>query len=247
MRRAPAICPVVLSGRFVRLEPICLNNVDALVAAATENRSSYAFTRVPENHAEMTAYIAAALAQQRRGRALAFAVHSNGRIVGSTRFLNLMYWDPTAPWSRTARIKDQRPPDAAHIGYTWLAASAQRTGLNTECKFLMLTHAFQTWGVQRVTIKTDVLNMASRRAIESLGARFEGLRRAEYLRADGSVRDSAYYSILHTEWPQIRLRLLTRLRTTADLAGTIPEPPPRGSAFPTSCDAFVGGSPGGQS
>lgn len=220
----------MLSGRLIRLEPLSLDNVDALVAAATENRSNYAFTRVPENQAEMTAYIAAALAQQRRGRALAFAIHHNGRIVGSTRFLNLVYWDLTAPWSRTETSKGQRTPDAADIGYTWLAASAQRAGLNTECKLLMLTHAFETWEVQRVTVKTDVLNMASRKAIEALGARFEGIRRAEYLRADGSVRDSAYYSILHTEWPQLQLRLSARLQTTTDLAIAIPKPLPHGSA-----------------
>jgi RimJ/RimL family protein N-acetyltransferase len=97
------------------------------------------------------------------------------------------------------------------IGYTWLAASAQRTRCNTEAKFLLLQHAFETWEVHRVTIRTDERNQRSRAAIARLGAHFEGIRRAEKPGADGSVRDSAMFSIIAAEWPAIRARLRERL------------------------------------
>ena len=97
------------------------------------------------------------------------------------------------------------------IGATWLAASAQRTRCNTEAKLLMLTHAFEVWRVHRVALKTDERNTASRRAIERLGARFEGVRRADMPGQDGSVRHSAYYSIVQAEWPAVRRTLESAL------------------------------------
>ena len=100
----------------------------------------------------------------------------------------------------------------ADIGWTWLAASVQRTGVNTEAKFLMLRHAFETWRVFRVAIKVDVPNERSRRAVESLGAKLDGIRRAERLGEDGKPRDCAWYSIVQDEWPAVKERLDARLR-----------------------------------
>ncbi len=102
----------------------------------------------------------------------------------------------------------------AEIGSTWLAASAQRTPANTEAKLLMLRHAFDGWGVQRITLKTDARNARSRRAIERLGAQFEGIRRAHVPATDGSIRDTAYYSVLPKEWPTVQGNLVRRLRST---------------------------------
>jgi len=98
-------------------------------------------------------------------------------------------------------------PSAAEVGGTWLAASVQRTGVNTETKLLMLAHAFEAWGVRRVTLKTDACNVQSRTAIERIGARAEGIRRAHMPALDGTIRDKAYYSIIAAEWPMIRQHL----------------------------------------
>ena len=116
---------------------------------------------------------------------------------------------PTWPPGRSGGAPGGAIPDVAEIGSTWLAASVQRSGVNTEAKRLLLTHAFETWELLRVTLKTDARNIRSRRAIERIGARFEGVRRAHLLATDGSVRDSAYYSIVRAEWPEVRDRLAT--------------------------------------
>jgi RimJ/RimL family protein N-acetyltransferase len=102
---------------------------------------------------------------------------------------------------------DDTPPTVAEIGGTWYAASAQRTVVNTECKLLLLSYAFDTWGVLRVTMKTDTRNERSRVAILRIGARFEGIRRVHAPAVDGAVRDTAYYSIVAAEWPEVRARL----------------------------------------
>ncbi|MET0275509.1 MAG: GNAT family protein, partial [Acidimicrobiia bacterium] len=101
----------------------------------------------------------------------------------------------------------------AEIGSTWLAASAQATPVNTEAKLLLLRHAFDTWRVERVTFKTDARNERSRRAIERIGATFEGVRRAHTIASDGTIRDSAYFSIVRSEWPAIEHELERRLPT----------------------------------
>jgi RimJ/RimL family protein N-acetyltransferase len=207
---------VVLEGRFVRLEPLTDAHADALAAAAAEERSTFGYTRVPNGAGETRAYIADALRDRDEGFALPFATVSlaDCRVVGTTRFLDLQYWD--APlWPPAARHAPNDPltavPSVAEIGSTWLAASAQRTPVNTEAKLLMLTHAFEAWQVQRVSLKTDARNARSRAAIERLGARFDGVLRAHALAADGGVRDSAFYSILATEWAAAKRRLADRL------------------------------------
>lgn len=191
-----------LEGTRVTLEPLALAHVPALVEAASESRESYAYADVPGGSDEMAAYVQSALDEP---GVLPFAIVSRGRVVGTTRFLRMEHW---------SRLAD-RPPDVPHvvdIGWTWLAASAQRTGVNTEAKYLMLRHAFDAWRVFRVAIKVDAPNERSRRAVEALGAKLEGIRRAERLGEDGTVRDCAWYSILRDEWPVVRERLEARLR-----------------------------------
>lgn len=204
---------VTLSGRSVRLEPLSLAAVDDLVAASSEDRSTYAFTRVPSSRDEMVSYVEAALAEQAEGRTAPFAIRwlHTDRVVGATRLMNLEYWQGPMPWPPGSRGVVGEVPSVADIGYTWLAASAQGTGVNRESKFLMLSLAFETWNVHRITLKADVRNLRSRCAIEALGAQLDGVRRAETRGADDTVRDTAYYSILDQEWPAIRERLAMRL------------------------------------
>ncbi len=205
---------VTLRGSRVRLEPLTSSHVDALVRAATESRDTYDFTLVPADRTAMKRYVEAALEDQGTGWALPFAIYDLRRraIVGTSRFLDLDYWSwpPAWPPGRTTPQPDAIPT-VAEIGSTWLAPSAQRTGCNTESKLLLLSHAFDTWGVLRVTLKTDSRNTRSRLAIERIGGRFEGIRRAHTRAVDGSVRDTAYYSIVTAEWPAVYTALKARL------------------------------------
>ncbi|MEU0564068.1 GNAT family protein [Nonomuraea sp. NPDC005983] len=204
---------VTLSGRFVRLEPLSLAVIDELVAAASEDRTTYAFTRVPDGRDEMVSYVEAVLAEQAEGRTMPFAIRwlNTDRVVGATRLMNLEYWQGPMPWPPGTRGAVGEIPSVADIGYTWLGASAQGSGVNRESKFLMLSHAFDSWNVHRITLKADVRNVRSRAAIEALGAHFDGVRRAESRGADDTVRDTAFYSILNSEWPAVRERLAMRL------------------------------------
>ena len=209
---------VTLTGSRVRLEPLTAGHVDDLVRAAGESRASYGFTLVPDGRAAMESYVEAALRDQRAGWALPFAVaeRRTGQVVGSTRFLDLDYWSwpPAWPPGRPGGGVTPRPdavPSVAEIGSTWLSAATQGTGVNAGCKLLMLGHAFETWGVARVTMKTDVRNARSRHAIERAGGRFEGIRRAHARAVDGSVRDTAYYSVIASEWPEVRAALAARV------------------------------------
>jgi N-acetyltransferase len=137
------------------------------------------------------------------------------RIVGTSRFLDLEVFSWPPPWppgvASGSSPSDMTLPTVAEIGSTWYAPSVQRTGVNTECKLLMLTHAFEVWHTLRVTLKTDARNQRSRSAIQRLGAVFEGVRRAHVPASDGGIRDTAYYSILAEEWPAVRENLLARL------------------------------------
>jgi RimJ/RimL family protein N-acetyltransferase len=201
--RVPA--PVVLRGRDVRLEPLTEAHIPPLLQAASLDRSTYGYTPVPVTAVEMAAYVRDALEAQAAGAELPFATVAlaagEERVVGSTRFLDIECWP--------GRGGDG--PTVVEIGATWLASTAQRTPVNTEAKLLMLTHAFEAWGVLRVSLKTDARNERSRRAIERIGAQFEGVRRAHKPATDGGVRDSAYYSIVAVEWPAVRDALLARL------------------------------------
>src|SRR5262245_31987125 len=185
------------------LRPLVEADAGALAAAAAESREPFGFTRVPDGVEDARRYIALALTERDAGRRLPFAILWQNRLVGSTSFLEIQQWR----WPAGSPLQRDEGPDVVDIGATWLAASAQRTRCNTEAKLLMLTHAFEVWRVHRVALKTDERNAASRRAIERLGARFEGVRRADMPGQDGSVRHSAYYSIMQAEWPAVRKTL----------------------------------------
>jgi N-acetyltransferase len=201
--------PLLLEGVHVRLEPLSLEHVDALTAAASGPRETFAYTWVPEDGDAMRRYVEEALALHRTGAAVPFATvqRASGRVVGSTRFFNFEYFR----WPQGTRSPPQ-PPDAVEIGWTWLGADAQRTSVNTEAKLLMLTHAFETWKVVRVNLRTDALNARSRAAIERLGAKLDGILRAHVPSALGGIRDTATYSLLVQEWPEVKGRLSRRLR-----------------------------------
>lgn len=214
------LSPFVLAGDLMRLEPLEQGHAPALAEAAAENRASYGFTWVPDGVGDARRYIDDALAHQATGRALPFAVRrrSDDRVVGCTRFLDLQVFvwpSPTPPETPGPAPSDDTPPSVGEIGATWYAASAQRTGVNAECKLLMLTRAFEVWGVHRVTFKTDARNRASRGAIERLGALADGVLRAHSPASDGSIRDTAYYSMLAAEWPEVRAGLRNRLTRLA--------------------------------
>lgn len=209
--------PFVLEGAGVRLEPLTAGHAVALAAAAAEERGSFGYTWVPDGLADAERYVQQALAGLDQGRAVPFAVRrlADQRVVGSTRFLDLDVFGWPSPWppgvSAGPEPSAGRPPSVAEIGSTWYAASAQRTGVNAACKLLMLTHAFDVWGVLRVTLKADARNAASRGAIERLGAQYEGVRRAHFPAQDGGIRDTAYYSVIASEWPEVRAGLRRRL------------------------------------
>jgi RimJ/RimL family protein N-acetyltransferase len=200
---------LVLEGSTVTLRPLAMADAAPLALAASESRDEYTFTRVPDGADDARTYIELALAERVSGRRLPFTILWHGRIVGSTSYLDLQHWrwPPGSPLQRTEH------PDVVEIGATWLAASAQRTRCNTEAKRLLLSQAFDVWRVHRVTLKTDARNQRSRRAIERLGATLDGVRRADMPAQDGTVRDSAYYSILLAEWPDVLTRLDKALAT----------------------------------
>jgi RimJ/RimL family protein N-acetyltransferase len=194
----------VLEGTSVRLEPLGPQHAADLAGAAEEERGTYAFTWVPRAE-EVDAYLDAQAARAATGRLAPFAQISlaTGRAVGATA-----YWEPRS-WLTEDRL------DAVEVGFTWLARSAQGTGINAEAKLLLFRHAFEVWDVARVDLKTDARNSRSRAAIESVGARFEGVLR-NWSRSwapgeEGRLRDSALYSITAAEWPGCRARLESRV------------------------------------
>ncbi|HVZ74045.1 MAG TPA: GNAT family protein [Polyangia bacterium] len=202
---------------FVRLDPISPTHVDALLDAARD-RSTFGLAPVPRDRVEMEAYVAAALADEGAKRALAFTIvrrHPRDEVVGSIRLMNLEWWTwPPGPISVTGEPRIAAagdPPDVAELGHGWLAPSAQRTAVFTATSLLLLGHAFETWRVHRLVLKTDVRNDRSRAAIERLGGRFEGVLRAHLPAADGRVRDTAMYAIVRDEWPAVRIRLESAL------------------------------------
>lgn len=154
------------------------------------------FTHPVPSEAAMQAWVEKAVDDQQRGIALAFVTmdQAGGAVAGSTRFFTI-----------------DRENRNVEIGYTWLAPPFQRTALNTEAKYLMLRHAFEEWNFVRVQLKTDVNNAKSRAAIARLGAKEEGIMRAHLVRHDGSLRDSVFFSILRSEWPDVKRRLEQRL------------------------------------
>lgn len=211
MTESMTLSPVTLEGRYVRLEPLSLDHVPVLLAVATGPRETFGLTYVPSDEPGMRQYVTAALADQTAARALPFATieRRTNRVVGSTRFGNIEFWAWPAgsPYQR-----GEQRPDVVEIGWTWLAGDVQRSGINTEAKLLMLSHAFEVWCVHRVSLMTDARNTRSREAIQRLGARPDGVLRAARIASDGGIRDTAAYSILDREWPAVKAALQARLR-----------------------------------
>ena len=203
--------PITLEGRYVRLEPMSVDHVPALVQAATQSRASYVLTDVPSDAPDMRRYVDNALSLRDEAKAIPFTTidRTTGSVVGATRFGNIEFWNWPAG---NTHQRGAHLPDVVEIGWTWLAPEAQRTGINTEAKLLMLGHAFENWMVHRVSFRTDSRNERSRAAIERLGARFDGVLRAASIAYDGAIRDSAVYSILDSEWPDVKERLTGLLR-----------------------------------
>ena len=188
--------PVRLEGNGVVLEPLAPEHAAGLGEAARDGELWRLFFTLVPQPSRTGEYIEAALEGQRAGHMLPWAVRdgSTGDVIGSTRYHDII---PEV--------------DRVEIGYTWYAASRQRTHVNTTCKLLLLTHAFETLGCGVVGLRTDVMNLRSQRAIEALGAKKDGVIRHHALRRDGSVRDSVMYSILRQEWGDVKKHLETRL------------------------------------
>jgi RimJ/RimL family protein N-acetyltransferase len=181
----------------VRLEPLSTAHHEPLIAAAGDGELWNSIVTVVPTRDTMAEYIQAALTAQAQGTELPFVIirKSSGEVVGTTRFYEI------------------KPPDrGAAIGYTWVAASAQRTPVNTEAKLLLLTHAFEHWQTIRVEFITDVLNQQSRTAILRLGAKEEGTLRNHMIMPGGRIRDSVCFSIIAAEWPEVKARLTAKLQ-----------------------------------
>jgi RimJ/RimL family protein N-acetyltransferase len=192
-----------LRGEEVYLRPLVMSDAEALAEAAAEARDTYGLTAVPNGLDEAHRYIQEALDLREAGIRFAFTTIWRDRVVGTTGYWELQPWK----WPDRSPMQRVDRPDVVEVGSTWLAASAQRTRCNTESKYLLFAHAFDVWEVHRVSLRTDARNARSRAAIERLGAKFEGIRRADLPGEDGSVRDSAYFSVVRAEWPEVRARL----------------------------------------
>jgi RimJ/RimL family protein N-acetyltransferase len=191
------VTPVTLEGTRVRLEPLSERHHAALIDVALDEELWRWATTPPVRTADdLRAYLAVAFAERDAGRALPFATidRATGRAIGSTRYAAI---EP-----RHRRLE---------IGWTWLGRAWQRTAANTEAKYLMLRHAFETLGCVRVELKTDALNARSRAAIRRIGAREEGTLRQHMITASGRLRDTVYYSILDSEWAVVKTELKRRL------------------------------------
>jgi N-acetyltransferase len=189
--------PATLEGHGVRLEPLAREHAAGLSEAAKDGRLwELFFTSVPDV-GEVQAYISSALAGQEKGEMLPWAVRDlkSGAIVGSTRYHDII-----------------AAADRVEIGYTWYAKRMQRSHVNTACKLLLFGYAFEKLGCKVVGLRTDNFNFVSQRAIEALGAKKDGVIRHHWPRRDGTIRDTVMYSVLATEWPDVKRHLELRLK-----------------------------------
>jgi len=192
------VSPVVLEGAHVRLEPLAKTHLTGLVEVGLDEELWLWIPTPVRTQQEMAAYIETALDEQAQGAALPFAIveKATGRAIGSTRYGNI-----------------DRTHHRVEIGWTWVAGEWQRTAMNTEAKYLLLRHAFETLRCMRVELKTDSLNERSRAAILRLGAREEGLFRNHMITASGRIRHTVYFSIINSEWPTVKARLEGKLNS----------------------------------
>jgi RimJ/RimL family protein N-acetyltransferase len=202
-----SVAAPTLTGTHVQLEQLRVDFAEALATAGNEDRSTYGWTPVPPTVDGMRRYITGLLDDQQARSVVPFAQRrlSDGALVGCTRYLRLEWWG------------GGDLPDEVEIGGTWLAASAQRTRINTEAKYLLLSNAFDQWNVHRVSICTDSRNTQSRTAILRIGATFEGIlrsHRGSYAPGEENkvARDSAMYSVIRSDWPAIKTQLEERLQ-----------------------------------
>lgn len=193
---APPLSPLSLHGSIVSLEPLTTSSLPELAAIGLHPELWQLQPRAIVSVADMKDYVDQALADHARGVSLPFVIlrRADRAALGSTRFMDIA-------------LEHRR----LEIGATWLTPAAQRTGANVEAKLLLLTHAFETMGMQRVVLKTEALNIQSRTAILALGAVEEGTFRRHLIAEDGRMRDMTYFSILDTEWPDVQARLRARL------------------------------------
>jgi len=198
---------VALHASNIRLEPLDRRHIAGLTAASSSDREPYAMSFVPRGEDAVRQYVETALAWAAAGHASPYAIVRQGddAVIGSTRFFALERW----PWP-PSRPQANRY-DTGEIGYTWLRADAIRTAANTEAKLLLLTQAFESWGMRSVCFHTDARNARSRAAIERIGAQFEGILRAHRMATDFSPRDSARYSIIASEWPGVKAHIAALL------------------------------------
>lgn len=192
------ITPLTLEGSVVRLEPVRREHADLWEAAKDALDDLFRWIPYPMKTPEdFQRFVSKAFEEQERGESVVFATieRSSGRVIGSTRFMNI-----------------DRANRRVEIGSTWIAPAWQRTAVNTEAKYLMLRHAFETWQCLRVELKTDALNQRSRNAILRLGAKEEGTLRKHLVTWTGRIRDTVYFSILDTEWPEVEAKLEGRLQ-----------------------------------
>ena len=188
--------PITLSARGVSLVPLALAHEEGLRAAAADGELwNIRVTSVPEPK-DTRKYIEDSLAMREAGHRFAFAVieHSSGKVIGSSSYHDIV--------PAIQRLE---------IGYTWYAKSYQRSHVNSTCKLLLMTHAFETLGCHVVGWRTDNFNFASIAAIERLGAKKDGVLRGHALRRDGTIRDTVMYSLRYGEWPEVRAQLLHAL------------------------------------
>jgi RimJ/RimL family protein N-acetyltransferase len=190
-----------LKGQYVLLQPLEVGHSEDFWAIAKESLEEI-FHWIPyrmESRGDFDRLVEKAFAEQARGESVVFATveRATGKVIGSTRFMNI-----------------DRANSRVEIGSTWIAPAWQRTAINTEAKYLMLRHAFEVWRCTRVELKTDALNQKSRNAILRLGAKEEGTFRKHLVTWTGRIRDTVYFSILDTEWPEVKTRLEARLAGT---------------------------------
>ena len=191
------LAPVTLEGSDVRLEPLSESHHDALCAVGLDPELWKWIPIQVLTRDQMMKYIRAVLAEQEKGTSIPFATveRRSGKVVGATRFMNI-----------------DVPNKRVEIGSTWIAGPWQRSAINTEAKYLMMRHAFEAWGCNRVELKTDALNSKSRNAISRIGAKEEGILRSHMVTWSGRLRDTVYFSVIAPEWPEVKANLEARMK-----------------------------------
>lgn len=202
----PWVIPVILSGEQVRLEPLSFDHLDDLVAVGLDPAIWALTIARPTDRAGIETWLRNALASAASGLDVPFATIdlASGRAIGSTRYMSI--------------VPDHR---RLEIGWTWVGTGHQRTGANREAKYLQLTHAFEVLDANRVEFKTDARNEKSRTALLGIGSTFEGIFRRHMIMPTGPLRDSAYYSVIAEDWPEVKARLRASFRYVRDIDGSI--------------------------